>query len=287
MWNPETPFLVIVKYHDHDVSWADRLNYPHLIYHTDPAKSESSLLKFIHDFYEELPQNLVVVHQYERKFYHDGSLVDLLNNPNFPFRYQASSTKGFWNFNNQLLGSIASQLDRIQKSGWWTHCMEKYFGPITGCCDFTAGKKGCSQFVVSRERIRSLPREFYQNMYDWMVEHTLELESDDPNSSHYMNRYLEWTWELIFTAWKPTETIAQTLPNGKRLTALYGAGSYYRDVTAIFIDNFTTPIGTILMARPNLNAYFGDVVEGTMKSLRIHLDDTTIEINEHHNLMVV
>jgi hypothetical protein len=313
IWNSETPFLVIINHYDHDVSWVERLNFPHVIYYKDrpdkepfsavnKAKSETNLLKFISDFYDNLPENIIVVHQYERKFYHDGSLVDLLNDPNFKFKYEESKTKGFWNFNTQFLGSITPQIERITKSGWWDNCMRKYFGPIQSCGDFTNGKKGCAQFVVSRDRIRSLPQEFYKHMYDWTIENTLDEEItsydpitlcrqhsdnwDHPNSSHYISRYLEWTWELIFSSWKPSEDISVTLSNGRKLSVVYGAGNYYRDVTSIFVDNFVTPIGSIVFPRQSLNQHFGDVVSGTLKNLRITLDDKIVEIDEGYNLII-
>src|SRR3989338_1562989 len=180
-WTVDTPYLVIVNYYDHDVSCGARLKFPHLIYYKErpdqepfsamnKGKSETNLLKFVSDFYDQLPQNLIIVHQYERKFYHDGSLVDILNDPNFETTYRNSITPGFWNFNKILLGNVAEQIPRMMESGWWPNCMEKYFGPIQSYGDFTLNKKACAQFVVSRDRIRSLPREFYANMYAWMVE---------------------------------------------------------------------------------------------------------------------
>jgi hypothetical protein len=127
-WDANTPFLVIVNYYDHDVSWADKLIFPHVIYYKETpekepfsarnkAKSETNLLKFIVDFYDSLPQNVIIVHQYEKKFYHEGSLVDILNDPDFENKYKESKSKGFWNFNTQKLGSVAPQLGRMTESG--------------------------------------------------------------------------------------------------------------------------------------------------------------------------
>jgi hypothetical protein len=103
-------------------------------------------------------------------------------------------------------------------SGWWNATMAPYFGSFQELGDFTEGKSGCSQFIVSRDRILSLPREFYQNMYDWLVKNIIdEVPSgfnpknfrriktrgfDNPLSNHCTSRYLEWTWELIFTGSK-------------------------------------------------------------------------------------
>ena len=314
-WNEDTLFLVIVNYYDHDVSWANKLKFPHVIYYKEmpekepfsaknKAKSETNLLKFIADFYDNLPENVIVVHQYEKKFYHEGSLVDLLNDPDFDSKYKSSKSKGFWNFNTQKLGSVIPQIGRMMESGWWPCCMQPYFGFITDCGDFTQGKNGCGQFVVSRDRIRSLPKNFYSNMYDWLVENTIDEEDsgydpitlcrrhttnwEHPNSSHHTSRYMEWSWELIFASWKPTEDISISLPGDRKMYAIYGSNNYYRDVTHLIFqycfDKTTNKI--IVPSTFVFNDIFGDPLYGCMKTLRIFIDDRVIEVTEVRSIII-
>lgn len=308
-------FLVLIGYYDHDVSWAKRLKFPHIIYYKDQpdkepynarnkAKGETNPLKFIADFYDDLPKNLIHLHQYEYKFYHQGSVVDILNDPKFPERYAASNTPGYWSFNNYVLGYLEQQIPRMLNSGWWKDTMEPYFGPIQSCGDFTLGKIGCSQFVVSRERIRSLPREFYANMYSWLVNNTLDEENvgydpvtlcrlptknmSHPNSNAYTSRYMEWSWELIFTAYKKTEKIGRMLANNKELRVTYGFGNYYRDVTHIFITRFIDKTtGRMIFPRGNLNSYFTDHVMNSPKTLRIEYNGMGVEINENFDISIL
>lgn len=288
-------WTVVVDYAEYDQLWIQTI--PNHTYTS--GNTEMDRLKFIVDHYNELPANLIFVHQYERRFYHDGSLLDFLKNPQLESIYQSSKTPGFWNFNTQLLGSINPHLPRINQSGWWSACMEKYFGPISQYFDFTNNKKAHSQFIVSRERIHSLPYEFYAQMYEWMSQQvvveddivdpvtlTRSTSMDHPCSSYYLNRYLEWTWELIFTSWKSTENIAITLNNGKKIFVVYGAGNYYRNVTDIFVRHFVTPIESIIIPHTQLNNHFGDVISGTVKTLRVHLDNTIFEIDEAWNIIV-
>jgi hypothetical protein len=180
-WNTSTRYLALVNYYDHDVSWARKLRHPHIIYYknqtdkepfsaANKAKGESNLMKFIADFYDSLPMNLIFLHQYEFKpFSHDGSVVDIVNHPEFEARYNASASVGFWSINRPRMESVSHHVDWMLESGWWPSCMEPYFGPIRDVGDFLLGKTCCSQFVVSRQRIHSLPREFYRNSYDWLV----------------------------------------------------------------------------------------------------------------------
>lgn len=312
-WTTDTPFLVIVNHYDHDISWAQKLIFPHVIYYkerqdkepfsaSNKAKSETNLLKFIVDFYDRLPKNIIIVHQYERKFYHEGSLIDILNDPQFETKYKESKSVGFWCFNTQLLGSVHQQLGRMIGSGWWPKCMEPYFGPIEKYGDFTNGKRGCAQFVVSRERILSLPKQFYINMYDWLVANTLDEKStgydpitlcrnhseswDHPRSSHYTARYMEWSWELIFTLLKEDEDLSVVLPRGKKISARYGARNFYRDVTAHVIKYCVNVIDdTIVIPQNfNFNEMFGDPIFGSVKTFYLTVDGKTLEMTEDHTI---
>ena len=179
-WPVSTRYLVIVHQYDGDIAWASRLKFPHIIYEKEKpekepfsainkAKGETNLLKFIAEFYDDLPDNIIQVYQYEYKSYHEGSLVDILNDPDFEKKYAESKSRGFWNFNKDIMGDVAPQIPRMLESGWWQMAMSPWFGDIHDYGNFTEGKRSCAQFVVSRERIRSLPREFYANMYNWLV----------------------------------------------------------------------------------------------------------------------
>lgn len=314
-WSEETPFLVIVNYHEHDVSWARELKFPYVIYHketpekepfsaSNKGKSATNLLKFIADFYDTLPQNIITVGEHNTKFYHDGSLVEILNDPEFETKYRASKSKGFRNFNTQVLGSVLPHYGRMVESGWWTDCMQPYFGPIEGYGDFTQGKKSYSQFVVSRERVHSLPKNFYSEMYNWIVENTLEEEEvtydpvtlcpkyttgwEHPNSDYHISRYMEWSWELIFSSWKSTEDISTLLPDGRSVYAIYGANNYFRDVTETVskhcLDSDSNKI--IIPETFNFNNTFSDHVYGSPKILRICVNDILTEITESRRVIL-
>jgi len=317
-WPVSTRFLVIVHQYDGDVRWASRLKFPHLIYEKNnpkkepfnainKAKGETNLLKFIAEFYDDLPENIIQVYQYEYKAYHNGSLVDILNSPDFEKKYGQSKTPGFWNFNNIDMGPVAPQIPRMLESGWWPKAMAPWFGNIHDYGNFTQGKRSCAQFVVSRERIRTLPREFYNNMYSWLVTNTIgEVDTGfDPktktrlptpldnhvNSNYYTSRYMEWSWELIFTSHKPHEFIEvpyflrESDPkNGIKkfgsISALYGAKKYYRDVTPEVIYQFMRNKEIVIPAVANFNNLFTDVVYQSEKTLIVTIDGQEYKIPE-------
>lgn len=318
-WPDSTRLLVIVHQYDGDVRWAERLNFPHVIYEKNKpekepftainkAKGETNLLKFIAEFYDDLPENIIQVYQYEHKHHHDGSLVDILNSHHFVKEYAQSKTAGFWNFNNINMGNVAPQIPRMLESGWWPAAMAPWFGELDDYANFTEGKRSCAQFVVSRERIRTMPREFYVNMYFWLVNNTIgEVTTGyDPhskeriptpldyhsNSNYFTSRYMEWSWELIFTSHKSHENCAipYTLNSSNSrqrsnkqvvlIAALYGAKKYFRDVTQAFMSHFIRDDEIVIPATANFNHYFTDVVHGSNKTLIINIDGREFLVSE-------
>lgn len=123
LWDVNTEYLVLIGYYDYDVSWVKLLTLPHIIYFKDmpdmepytarnKGKGETNILKFIIDFYDRLPKNIINVHQYERKFYHKGSLVPYLNDADGSLKraYSQSKTLGYMGINNQPI-AILHQMD--------------------------------------------------------------------------------------------------------------------------------------------------------------------------------
>ncbi len=316
-WPESTRYLVIVHQYDGDVEWAKRLKFPHVIYEKEKpekepfsainkAKGETNLLKFIAEFYDDLPENIIQVYQYEYKDYHEGSLVDLLNSPEFELDYAESKTKGFWNFNHWIWEE-EPPIDGMLKSGFWPDTMAKTFGCIYNYGDFLSGKKACAQFVVSRDRIRTLPKEFYSDLYFWLVQNTKgEINTgfdpisktrlptpldDDVNSNYFTSRCMEKTWELIFTTKKPNEDIAVPILVKKKdsektkktiayLSGVYGARKYYRDITPEIVYHFLRDNKIIIPSSADFNYFFTDVVAGLRKTLIIKINDMEYRIPE-------
>lgn len=303
-WNEKTRFLVLINYYNGDIEWRNRLMFEHIVYSKDmperepynavnQAKSETNLLKFIYEFYDRLPENIINVHQYEHKPYsHNGSIVGILNDPQFETQYKSSKTEGYWNFCSLVLGHAEEQVKRMLECGWWQQCMQPWFGDVAGYYDFTFMKRGCAQFVVSRNRIQSLPKEFYKNMYDWLVLNSTGpsrgVEPDGPFSNILTSRYMEWTWELIFVVYKESENAFVNIGNNTMVRALYGAGSYRVNVTKMFLQRCLQADMQILLIDNTqaFNELFGDPVCNVAKTLLIAITrngkQSEISISEQH-----
>ena len=295
------------------------------------AKAESNLLKFCAEFYDDLPPFIAQVYQYERKACHEGSLVDLLNDPGFERRLANSRTPGFLSINCMAMGDARPQHAYMMSSGWWSACVAPYFpgAPMPALLgNWTQGKMACAQFVVSRDRVRSLPRAFYANMYAWLVRHgtggvpqpadaggwrpAAAGERGDPRSHFWTSRYLEWTWELFFTAAKPGERFhvdVSLLPRTRaptptlssspstlqrtpaaiegtgavaRVGALYGSQLFSREATQALLSRYWNAQECCLHvpADADFNAIFGDGHCGTAKVLRVFVGAQEWELPE-------
>ena len=220
--DPEKP-LCLVNFYDADVSWAQKLRHQFIIMYKEQetelpfscpnkAKSETNLLRYIIDNYDNLPVSIINLHQYNYKHYIKSSTLEKVNS--LDDNLLLGGMKGYYGINDYVLGSVARQINPMISSGWWGATMEATFGPILTQGDFTQGRKGCAQFVVARENILSLPRAFYHNMYSWLISNSLGNPSRDkiskhltrlgdqtrnPNGNWWTSRYMEWSWELIFT----------------------------------------------------------------------------------------
>jgi hypothetical protein len=67
---------------------------------------------------------------------------------------------------------------------------EREFISFKDDTDFIYGYRGSAQFLVHKDLIRNLPKEFYIKLYNWII--TTEL------SSFFSGRYLEWTWHIFW-----------------------------------------------------------------------------------------
>lgn len=300
IWDRDTDYLVIVNHYDNDISWSNRINFKHIIYEKNQpdkepfnamnkGKSETNLLKFCYEFYDFLPKNIIVVHQYERKWYHKGSLVDILNDPELENKYKACKTPGYYCINSTILYNIDEHIPKIKESGWWTETMLPWFGNIDSYHRFTVHKGQAAQFIVSRERIHSLPREFYSNMYKWYDKNGLDekmpginpvnmmrqpLPTDNhPLSNWYTSRYLEYTWELIFTAHKRWESIPQDLGG------IYGADAYQHNVSS-HLRTLVKDDQLVIPKNLRFNDIFGDTCWGESKTLHLCVNGRYYSIPE-------
>lgn len=295
-WTTETEFLIIINNYEADISHkCDQIKHPHVAYTKSQPDKEpfnaidkggyhSNLLKFIYQFYHVLPQNIVIIDKLS-----NIGIIENIDN------IYGDRQLGFRNFSSIVSESIYPQIQKMIHSGWWTETMSTWFGNIENYGNFTYNKTHNSHFVVSRERIHSLPRKFYNNMYNWIVNNSLDEKDDDMNikevdhvwtSNFYIGCYLEWTWELIFASYKEAENKKYKVES-RTILALFGVRSYWLDVTEKLIKLSYSDGKIIIPVDFNMNSIFGDPYYGMVKYLKIIIDNKTHQISENRMYDVV
>ena len=190
---------IVVSRYRKDVSWTDRLNGINriMIYEKEMPDAEYNIpvnkgneasvyLKYIIDHYDNLTDFTFFTHDDEYAWHHTGSIVD-------KFDEAVSSKQLYYNINDKcILGSITEHYWYQDILEWYDTYIEKYIPrkslPYE---DWTVDYRGSAQFLVHRSLIRSLPREFYEGLYNWIT--TTHL------GSNQSGRYLEWTWHIFWS----------------------------------------------------------------------------------------
>lgn len=148
----------------------------------------SVYLKYIIDFYDNLSEYTFFIHDEEFSWHHSGSIVDKYNEAvESKRKYYNINDKNFWNVHNNIPPHINKKLLE-----WYNEFIEEYIplSKVPNNKDFTFGFHGSAQFLVHKHLITSLPKEFYEKLYNWI------LTTDLPNWTN--GRFLEWTWHVFW-----------------------------------------------------------------------------------------
>jgi len=193
---------IVVSRYNRDTSWTEKMKKvcPHaniLVYDKENPQNpynvprnkgnEASVyLKYIIDFYDELPEYTFFCHDEEYAWHHSGSIIN-------HFEIAILSKRKYYNVNDKIiLGDIRNNdygYEKVMK--WYRKYIDEYipFDTLHNP-NWTEGYRGSAQFLVHRDNIRWLPKIFYENLYEWILNTNL--------SSGESGRYMEWVWHLFF-----------------------------------------------------------------------------------------
>jgi hypothetical protein len=141
----------------------------------------SAYLKYIVDHYDNLPEYTLFLHDEEYSWHHNGSIEER-------FLEAVNSNELYYNINNFYLKPTDVEQNR-KFYRWYKKYIQPYIPLRTLPKNWMEGHKGCAQFLVHKSLIQHLPKKFYQNLYNWI------LNFKDGKLSGY---YLEWTWHLFW-----------------------------------------------------------------------------------------
>lgn len=145
-------------------------------------------LKSIIDNYESLTDNNIFIHGCEFSDYHDGSIVDLIQN-------NVYTSTGYTNINNKYLKSVYNRHFEYFITEFYNKTLLKYIGSHVPFENWHNNAKGYSQFVVSKEKILSKPKQLYIDLYEWIQNSDYGERISEPDIEA---KFLEWSWNIIF-----------------------------------------------------------------------------------------
>ena len=167
------------------------------------AHEASSFLRYIVDNYDTMPPNMIFIHDEDESWHHSGKISE--NIEDWIQEYHKEGGQ-YYEFNNKTFGvdtgiNIPDNLYGENKAykEFWDGCMKDRVGEYADAAPNSG--KCCAQFIVSKERVQKHPKEFYQTMYDWLINKTSGEGNGDPAdlySSYNTGRYAEWSWFYIF-----------------------------------------------------------------------------------------
>jgi hypothetical protein len=201
-------YHVVCARYQKPVDFLDGLDVPYSVLekHVDVpniAHEATTYLHYIIENYNDLPENVIFIHDENESWHHEGKLTDNLQK--WIESYETETNQTYYEFNHTCISRDGTNMDAdmYEKNAafrdFWDTCLLDTVGdyhqasPVAGKC--------CAQFIVSRDRIRQKPREFYQRLYQWLMENTQgEGNGDTENrySGWWTSRYMEWTWRFMF-----------------------------------------------------------------------------------------
>jgi hypothetical protein len=152
------------------------------------GQEASVYLKYIADYYDQLPDYTFFIHDEEYAWHHSGSIID-------KYQEAITSNKKYYNINDRCQWNTRNMIDsNLYKEllQWYNEYIERYIPieRVPNNKDFIYGYVGSAQFLVHKNIIRILPKEFYEKLYNWII--TTDI------SSYKTSRFLEWTWHIFW-----------------------------------------------------------------------------------------
>jgi len=165
----------------------ENLNNP-LNIPVNKGNEASVYLKYIIDYYDELTDFTFFIHDEEYSWHHSGSVIDKFNEA-------IMSNEKYYNINDRCSWYRKNLIDKgtyNELLKWYNKYIEDYIpiSKVPNNSDFIYGYLGSAQFLVHKDLIKNLPKEFYIKIYEWII------TTDLPN--WLSGRFLEWTWHIFW-----------------------------------------------------------------------------------------
>lgn len=205
-FDPRDAAAVIVMYRKDVDSWAQALKKMGMSVHIIDKEKRLNLghealayLEFIIEHYDRLPTHLVLVHDEEYSWHHEGSLVDRIKDHVGKYVELETLNKYFyrhWHYttgypkeliqNKKYFAGIAELFDTCLANDSMRSLSVSDYG------DFTRGVGCCAQFIVHKHVIYQRSLQAYKCMRDWIIRNAKDAKDKHPAV------VLEQAWNLVW-----------------------------------------------------------------------------------------
>jgi hypothetical protein len=186
---------ILVAHYNENIDWLKNQKIKTLIYSKtikeynfiDENKGQEvpCYIKYIIDSYDNLPEKTLFIHAHKSSIHQDIDTDKIIPILNWNLDSFFSINKRYWY--QEISKNISIDFgayDVWLKNNW--HIFENYL-PFPEKLKFYSG----AQFVVDKKLILQYPKNFWENLYVWIMKTDL--------SSYISSRIFEYTWHYIFT----------------------------------------------------------------------------------------
>ena len=201
-WDSRTELVIVVSYFKDAVDWLASSPYPvHLcgkIGQVPHAKTNdrcktanigqeaTSYLAFIVNYWDELPRFVAFIHGHESAWHQRHNVLHMLqNDQQWRRRKFTSLNRHEWHVH----GPGDPRYEDVARH--WSRHFERYLGKLPAVLEFDC----CAQFVVSRDVIKCLPKQAYQEFLSFIL-----ASKGERIDFHTIGHMMECIWHIIFNS---------------------------------------------------------------------------------------
>lgn len=196
---------IVIAHYNEDLFWTQNLKFDgEVIIYSKTDKSNPDryvpinkgqevpmYLKYIIDFYDNLPDKTLFLHGHYHSPHQDYDSKFICENLNWDNSDFFSVNRRDW------YQDIGDNLNTWKvHSMWLQECWEMFEGFLPFPNQGTMFYSG-AQFVVGKELILKYPKMFYEKIYNWVLTKTINIPPQ--TSDEIISRVFEYIWHYVFT----------------------------------------------------------------------------------------
>ena len=155
----------------------------------------SAYLKYMIDNYNDLPEKIILIHDEDHSWHHDGSIIDRIRDNIWKKDMYVNLNHFKWGDSRLSSDGYIDQFrpnDRYYN--FYQETLHPYFGDIRRYSDFLSGYKGCAQFIIKKICVSRNSIQLYIDLYNYINSERVTFGHESGGFGYLM----EYTWNIIF-----------------------------------------------------------------------------------------